>query len=86
MFDGFAYLGERSTGTMREMDLHSYDGVDRRYRHTDAFTATGLYRRPFQEKCTPSSRLLLVRYSDVNYWAVIWGTDAYLNYPGFEQG
>jgi hypothetical protein len=43
-------------------------------------------RRSFQEQCTPGSRLLFQRHSDVNDWAVIWGTDARLNYLGFSQG
>ncbi|HEY7180908.1 MAG TPA: hypothetical protein VIC84_05795 [Blastocatellia bacterium] len=165
---------------MREMDLHPYDGVDRRYRHTDADPSMGLAivehilglprippsegvlydlsfysggigvldrlaiaipadpglwagvitalnarepedaandvvwagdfrwliqgaeqlspireaamkfvnseRIPFQEECTPRSRLLFQSDSDVNDWAVIWGTDHHLNYLGYSQG
>jgi len=43
-------------------------------------------RRPFQEECTPRSRVLFQSNSDVNDWAVIWGTDAHLNYLGYSQG
>jgi hypothetical protein len=43
-------------------------------------------RRPFQEKCTPRSRLLFLSGSNVNDWAVIWGTDTHLNYLGYSQG
>jgi hypothetical protein len=43
-------------------------------------------RKPFQAESTPGNRLLFQRYSDVNDWAVIWGTDAQLNYLGFSQG
>jgi hypothetical protein len=43
-------------------------------------------RKPFQEECTPRSRLLFQYNSDVNDWAVIWGTVAHLNYLGYSQG
>jgi hypothetical protein len=165
---------------MREIDLHPYDGVDRRYRHTDTDPAMGLAivahilglprtpssegllydlslysggigvldrlaiaipadpglwagvtavlnarepedaandvgwaedflwlihgaeqpspireaamkfvnseRKPFQEECAQRSRLLFQSNSDVNDWAVIWGTDGQLNYLGYSQG
>jgi len=43
-------------------------------------------RRPFQDERAPGSRLLFKSDSDENYWAVIWGTDAHLNYLGYSQG
>jgi hypothetical protein len=42
--------------------------------------------KSFQEECTPRSRLLFQYNSDVNDWAVIWGTVAHLNYLGYSQG
>jgi hypothetical protein len=43
-------------------------------------------RQPFQEECTLRSRLLFQYNSDVNDWAVIWGTVGRLNYLGYSQG
>ena len=43
-------------------------------------------RRPFQEECTPRSRLLFQSNSNVNDWAVMWGADTHLNYLGYSQG
>ena len=51
-----------------------------------ATTFVNRERRSFQEACAPGSRLLFQRHSDVNDWAVIWGTDARLNYRGYSQG
>jgi hypothetical protein len=44
-------------------------------------------RKPFQEECAlRESRLLFAYNSNVNDWAVIWGTVDHLNYLGYSQG
>jgi hypothetical protein len=44
------------------------------------------HRKEFQAECVPSSRILFEYESNVNYWAVLWGDDARLNYLGYSQG
>lgn len=43
-------------------------------------------RKDFQDQCTPDMTVFFHEWSNVNDWAVVWGTDARLNYLGFSQG
>lgn len=43
-------------------------------------------RKDFQDQCARNMTILFHDCSNVNDWAVVWGTETRLNYLGFSQG
>jgi hypothetical protein len=43
-------------------------------------------RMDFQDECVTKMAVMFQECSNVNDWAVLWGTDSRLNYRAFSQG